>query len=316
MREAIAAPLDRGVRAYRHGYPSDLTGWHYHPEYELHAIRRSSGLCYVGTYTGPFEPGNLILTGPNLPHMWVTDADGYADDEFLGDFIPGRDLVLQFSAEFAGRCIEQFADCSALRDLLTQGTSGLLFSDEVSASVIPKIEELVDQYGPRRLALFFDIVDCLIADEGKQSLSVEWKSYSCKYPQRLENILRTIAENISRPEFTCSELAEMENMELSTFSRFFERHIRCGCVEYINRLRIFKACQLLIETDGTITGIAHDVGYGTLSTFNRNFQRYIDLSPTAFRSLRRHGQRHRAAIERPPKGEPRSSDPAKGPSNA
>ncbi|SFC33945.1 AraC family transcriptional regulator [Tropicimonas isoalkanivorans] len=290
IRELIATPLDRGIRAYQHGYPSDVTIWHYHPEYELHAIRRSSGLFYVGTYCGSFKPGNLVLTGPNLPHMWVTDRSGYDEGETFGDFIPDRDLVIQFSGEFAGNCVEHFGDCAPLSDLMTLSTAGLVFSEETSRLVLPLMEELTQQNGPRRLSIFFEIIDLLALDKDRQSLSVEWHIPRCQNPRRLDNILGLIAANHDRSDFTCTEVAEAENMELSTFSRFFERHMHCTCIEYINRLRIFKACQLLIETDARITGVAYDVGYGTLSTFNRNFQRFIGLSPSAFRAQWRYGE--------------------------
>ena len=79
----------------------------------------------------------------------------------------------------------------------------------------------------------------------------------------------------------------LKGMGLSAFSRLFERHVKCSCVEYINHLRIYKACQLLIETDDHITSIGLRVGYDTLSTFNRNFIRLIGRTPSSFRAERR-----------------------------
>lgn len=72
LREIIEVPLDQTFRVYCHDYPFPYSSWHHHPEYEIHLIRKSAGLCYVGTYAGPFSPGNLMMTGPNLPHSWVT----------------------------------------------------------------------------------------------------------------------------------------------------------------------------------------------------------------------------------------------------
>ncbi len=285
-------PLERGFRAYRHGYPTEFTNWHHHPECELHAISRSSGLCYVGAYSGPFKPGNLILTGPYLPHMWVTDRSGYDDGGVaFGEFIPDRDLVLQFSTKFADDCVETFSDCASLSELMHLSAGGVQFSDATSALVLPLMQQLIQQSGPRRLALFFEILHYLAADTALTPLSVEWRNASCQKPKRLDEILQNIAELHCQPDLSCSGLAEMEKMELSNFSRFFERHMNCSCVEYINRLRISKACQILIETDARITSIAYEVGYATLSTFNRNFQRFAGLSPTAFRAQWRNGEK-------------------------
>src|SRR3990172_8677902 len=55
-----------------HGAPDPLIRWHYHDAYELHFIIRSSGKLFVGDYIGEFSPGNLVLTGPRLPHNWVS----------------------------------------------------------------------------------------------------------------------------------------------------------------------------------------------------------------------------------------------------
>lgn len=68
--------IDRSTRSIRyleHGWPTDLCRWHSHEEYELHFIAETRGKAFVGDYIGDFSPGALYLTGPNLPHNWVTD---------------------------------------------------------------------------------------------------------------------------------------------------------------------------------------------------------------------------------------------------
>ena len=59
------------IRCLEHGAPHPLIRWHYHEDYELHLIVQSRGKVFVGDYIGGFEPGNLVLTGPRLPHNWV-----------------------------------------------------------------------------------------------------------------------------------------------------------------------------------------------------------------------------------------------------
>ena len=137
------------------------------------------------------------------------------------------------------------------------------------------------------MALFFELLEILEADRGRTSLSLQGADHECAQPKRLERILAYIAENFNRPDLSCLEVAQVEGMGLPAFSRLFERHIKCTCVEYINHLRIYKACQLLVETERQITTIGLEVGYDTLSTFNRNFRRLIGRTPSAFRAERR-----------------------------
>ncbi len=284
VREVIVAPLDRSFLAFSHDYPYSYTGWHYHPEYELHLIQRSSGSFFVGTYAGRFEPGNLVLMGPNMPHMWVSDNSFSEQEDRL--FIRDRDMALQFSGTFAERCLRDFADATSLGALFEQSHAGIEFSAGVSAELAAPLRRLAVAEGPEKLALFFTVFATLAADEGRRLLCPGLPADLGTRSARLNSVLKYIAENYNNPKLTCGSIAEREGMPLSTFSRFFEKNLSCSCLEYINRLRIYKACQLLMETQIPITSICYDIGYDVLSTFNRNFARFIGVSPSDFRHQR------------------------------
>jgi AraC-like DNA-binding protein len=55
-------------------------------------------------------------------------------------------------------------------------------------------------------------------------------------------------------------------------------------LDYVAQLRIGQACQLLINTPLPINVIASDVGYGTLTHFNRQFLQRKGMTPRAFRA--------------------------------
>ena len=46
--------------------------WHYHPEYQLTLVLRGRGKRFVGDDVSLFQAGDLVLTGPDLPHMWCS----------------------------------------------------------------------------------------------------------------------------------------------------------------------------------------------------------------------------------------------------
>ena len=68
----VVPPEFGSIRYLEHGWPCDLIRWHTHEEYELHLMVASTGKVFVGDYIGRFQPGQFVLTGPRLPHNWVT----------------------------------------------------------------------------------------------------------------------------------------------------------------------------------------------------------------------------------------------------
>ncbi len=77
--------------------------WHYHPEYELVLVVKSTGHHLVGDHIDYFKEGDLVLMGPLLPHVWVNDSqyiNGKADP--LAEAI-----VIHFEEDFLG---ENFLD--------------------------------------------------------------------------------------------------------------------------------------------------------------------------------------------------------------
>ncbi|MEF2071678.1 helix-turn-helix domain-containing protein [Consotaella aegiceratis] len=282
--------MDGSFEAFSHDYPFPYSGWHYHPEYEIHFIRKSSGSYYVGTYAGDFEPGNLVMTGPHLPHMWVSTAVG-EDWDTAHEQILDRDMVVHFSERFADTCMHSFEDCGGFQTLLNEAHSGLLFSAETSRRAGAIFEALLRAHGFERLALFFRLLAELEADTGRYCLSFAPPGPN-RMAGRLNTILAYIAENFSRADLSCASIAAAHGMSASALSRAFEKYANCPCVEYINRLRVYKACQLLAETKDPVTTICYDVGYDVLSTFNRNFLRFIGATPSEFRQRRSLGLGH------------------------
>ena len=62
-------------------------------------------------------------------------------------------------------------------------------------------------------------------------------------------------------------------MSPASFSREFKGLSGSPLFEFINKVRIHKACSLLKHSDASVTAIAMDVGYNNVSFFNRYFRR-------------------------------------------
>ena len=83
-------------------------------------------------------------------------------------------------------------------------------------------------------------------------------------------------------EHTLASLCEMNPFR---FSRCFKKETGVTFQEYLVRLRIREALRLLDNPNASITDIAFTVGFNDTSYFSRTFKKYMNHSPSEFRSM-------------------------------
>jgi AraC-like DNA-binding protein len=99
----------------------------------------------------------------------------------------------------------------------------------------------------------------------------------------LERVFTFIHENFSEPEITLEEAADVAALSKFYFTRYFKRQTGQTFHSYLNRVRIDKAKEYLVETDKTITDISLLCGFSSFNTFNRLFKLYNGITPSHYR---------------------------------
>ncbi|MMZ62089.1 Arabinose operon regulatory protein [compost metagenome] len=69
-------------------------------------------------------------------------------------------------------------------------------------------------------------------------------------------------------------------------SRIYKQQMMITIVDALQRTRIEKACQLLLETDWPVADIAMQTGFASTSYFHRMFKRALGVTPTDYRRSR------------------------------
>ena len=272
---------NRSIRYLEHGWPTDLCRWHAHEEYELHLIVETRGKAFVGNFIGTFEPGSLFLTGPNLPHNWVTDSVSTEKIEI-------RDMLVQFSQKSFEKLAEGFPDFGGIRKMLDLAASGILFEGFNATFARGHMEAIRDNIGPERILAFIRFLVRLNEHAEKVTLS-ETKLVNAdgnsKYA-RIGNIIDHILENFD-DELNSVDAAEMAAMSLTTFGRNFSSVTGHSFVDFVNRVRIGQACGMLYASDDQVTSICFDVGFKNVANFNRHFLKIKGMTPSVYRETAR-----------------------------
>lgn len=79
--------------------------------------------------------------------------------------------------------------------------------------------------------------------------------------------------------FSVDELAELANMSVSAFHKKFKTAIGMGPLQCQKQLRLTEARRLMLDEGQTVTNVAFNVGYESLSQFIREYRRVFGLPP-------------------------------------
>ncbi len=271
------APEDVGfVRCLSHGFPTPLARWHHHDEYELHLILGSSGKAFVGDWIGPFQSGHVVLVGPRLPHNWVsTDVPDEGIEE--------RDLVIQFRHEPLAEAANLIPELAEALPLLERARHGIEFFG-LGERAEAHWRAVKASRGLARMAAFMAYLSDLARWTDYRLLSsVQMQSADDDdQSDQINLIVNRITENVAHA-FSASELAAELGMSESRFSRFFRKATGNTFTDFVNRVRVNRACQLLMDTDRLVTHICYEVGFNNVANFNRRFLEIKGMTPSEFR---------------------------------
>jgi AraC-like DNA-binding protein len=277
--EVILPGPDQSFRWYEHDYPYDFARWNHHPEYEVHLIRQGSGKLLAGDYIGPFTAGHVALIGPGLPHDWMGDVAP-------GEHITGRDVVLQFDGAALLNLRGSLPELSELKTLLELAQRGIEFTGATARDAALLLESIGQAQGLQRLIQFLDLLGTL-ARAPKRDIRVLASAYyspslDARSSERINEAFDYLINELTS-DLRLSVIAERIGMSEAGFSRFFKRITGHGFIDLMRKLRIQRACRLLVQTQRSVAEICFEVGYENVSNFNRHFKHEMNQTPSNYR---------------------------------
>ena len=252
--------------------------FHVHPEYELTYIASSHGTRFIGDNVETFSRGDLVLIGTMLPHHYYNDPAQSRSPRW------GHARIIQFKKDFAGNRFFELPEMLPVNQMLEESRFGLGFSGVAVRKASRLIAMLFDAEGPKRLALFIELL-LLLSGAGYRKLSLNpGPALQLAPDHRMNAVIHYVQESISdgrAPRLAMA--AKKASMNPQAFSRYFHRITFKCFIEYVNDLRIGKACHLLLNSDKTIAEVCFESGFGNLSNFNRTFLKVKKMHPKKFR---------------------------------
>ena len=247
--------------------------WHHHPEIELVYVEAVNGIRHVGRDISGFTESDLLLIGSNVPHL---NFDYGIQTEC-------RQLVLQMRENFLQDIIFPVPEFDNIKKLLERSYLGLSFSGETKKTVVEKLNEIKDKNSFDSLMGLIEILQVLAATDevkelNKEDTRIKW---FLNDKIRMGTIYDYIHENYDKKP-NVNEIAKIVSLSTPAFCRYFKKQTNMTFTEFVNNYRINQAKIFLLK-DYSVTEVCFQVGFESLSYFNKLFKQHTGETPSEFR---------------------------------
>jgi AraC-like DNA-binding protein/mannose-6-phosphate isomerase-like protein (cupin superfamily) len=255
-------------------HPTGLMAYyHWHEECEFIYISSGSACIRIGVESFELKQGECAYVKPNALHS-ISTEDNVNFDFYAVVFHP----ALIFSD--MDICKKYLSSKYVIKNCFSP-------MDEEN-NIIETIKSLCSTYENKAFAYELKVKSYLyfifsyIFERGL--FHEEDYCENKKTVDKLEKVIKYIHTNC-RSQITLDDLARVSAYSVSHFTRFFKELTGKTPIEYINRQRIYYACEMLKETDLSILEISLECGFQNVGYFIKTFKKHTDYTPYKYKQI-------------------------------
>lgn len=245
--------------------PADAPFIEVYAGFSLAYVRRGSfGYRFRGR-THDLVAGSVLVGRPGDEYL-CTHEHHASGDECLS-FHPSEELVDGIgdaTRAFEGGALPPLPEVMVLGELAQAAADG---QNEVG----------LDELG---VALFARVID-VVTGKGKKPVPIT------AMDRRRATRAALFIDGAAHEPLSLDAVASEVGLSPFHFLRLFSRVVGVTPHQYLVRCRLRRAARLLSSDEGSVTGVALDVGFADLSNFVRTFHRAAGVSPGAFQRAAR-----------------------------
>ncbi len=256
--------------------------WHFHSEYQLFTVLKGTGTRFIGDHVSPFKQGDLVFTGPDLPHVWRSDMEYFESNKTYWT----EGLVIYFDEHFLGNDFLSKKEVYRIRQLFLKAQRGMEIVGTAGERIIALMFDLLKASDFESILILLTLLNQLANTSEYKLLASPGYSNSLKESdtERMNYVHAYVMKNF-REKITLDEVAAIANMTPTSFSRYFKTHANKTFSDFLSEIRIGYSCKLLIERKMSISQVCYDSGFNTLSNFNRQFKAITHYSPLEYKKM-------------------------------
>ena len=218
-------------------------------------------------YTG----GEVSIIPNSIPHVTYSERDSVCFWEYL--FVDVDHFLSEFTERNPMQAEKIRARINARPLLIAKEENSPL--TEVVKALIQTETEKQPYYLEVAQGLVFSLL--MLTAQANRDFSKQ-NEESSSVSKQIRSAIVYVNKNYAK-ELQVKDLADACHMSETHFRRLFGQSMNMSPIEYINLVRVQKACELLNKTNYSMETVAEKTGFQTVSTLNRNFNRVVGSSP-------------------------------------
>ena len=249
---------------------------HWHHELELLLILEGNATLHIGSQSYPVQAGDFAWIPSNAVHMVLGEPD-----------MPFRFIAIVFHPDL----LKSFGN-----DIIQENYLSPLFHWQFDCPPVTKdagryrrlMRSIASHYRQKTTGYelliktrLFDI--CFQLYQTAQPFQRSQPDTS-DYHMALAKEMMLYLQSYATDTITLSDMADHFHISTGHLCRLFKAMTNMSPIDYLNYFRINKSARLLRDTDASISAIAGQTGFNTISYFNRMFRRYMHMTPKEYRN--------------------------------
>jgi len=252
---------------------------HQHPELQITLVLKGTGTVFIGGYIGDFKPNDVFVIGSNVPHVFRNDDPYFEPNSKLKAEV----IYVFFDPTSFGDAFLSMPEAKELYDLLNKARRGIKVHGDKKKILTSKLKDLTTARNLEKIIRLLDVFKIVSDADSLEYLATEVGDHNVDEHEgkRLNDIIQFTMDQYNR-HISLDEISDVANLTPAAFCRFFKQRTRKTYVNFLNEIRIGKACRMLLDKDMSIVDICYKSGFSNLSHFNRKFKKQTGYTPSKY----------------------------------
>lgn len=248
---------------------------HFHNCLEVGYLYCGSGQFLVDDTVVPFEAPCLVIAPPNVPHINVVAPGATCGWKWI--YVDPVQLLLNTDPHLTSDLIQYQHTLSGADCVISAKTNPRIYA------VVEMIIQEMESNQTNCHAVVRGLFQVLFLMLLRLSRDADTSGHHTNTRlQIIEPVISYIINNYMN-DVSVEQLAKLCHMSTSHFRRLFKQILGCSPKDYLQIIRIERACALLFNAEYSVTEISMQVGYSLPSSFCRQFKRIHHMSPSQWR---------------------------------